>query len=60
MHFACGGGGETTHLANYPLKPLNIELDKVSCPTVSLHINKFQTHITLPFRNGQAVPKKEA
>ena len=55
-----GGRGKTTYLAHYPLKPLNIKLDKVSCPTVSLQINKFQIHFTLPFSNGQTVPKKEA
>ena len=31
-----GGGGKTTHIAYYPLKPLNIKLDKVSCTTYTV------------------------
>ena len=33
---AGGGGGKTTHIAYYPLKPLNIKLDKVSCTTYTV------------------------
>ena len=31
-----GGGWKTTHIAYYPLKPLNIKLDKVSCTTYTV------------------------